>query len=74
MHHAIRHDSTSRTLLAYLATHEGPVKSAHIVRYMELMHNMEAGSVRAALCYHVKAGSLHSVVRGYYAARWEFVS
>lgn len=73
MRRTIRHDITSRTILAYLATHEEPVKVARITRYMELMHDMSPESVRAALCYHAKAGSIHSVARGQYQRRWEIM-
>lgn len=73
MRHTIRHDTTARTILAYLATHDAPVKAAQIVRYMALMHDMEPETVAVMLCYHAKVGAIRAVARGWYQRRWEII-
>lgn len=74
MHATIRHDGTSRAILAYLATHgRSWTKAARITGYMQLMHGASEWSVRTMLRHLVRQGLLYQARRGYYAARWEFV-
>lgn len=66
MQATIRHDSTGRTIAAYLAAVEGTRWIRHIVGYMQLLHSTPAGCTRQALADLAQRKVIIRVARGRY--------
>lgn len=71
MRSTIRHDATSRTIVAYLATHQEALKCSRICAYLELMHGISEECARVALSNLAAIGQIVRVQRGWYRRRWE---
>ena len=69
----IRHDSPSRSIMAYLASIDGAVAHARIVAYMALMHYVSENLTCVTLKHLKDRGQIERVRRGCYQSRWEFV-
>ena len=71
MRHTIRHDSTRRTILAYLAATDRTTRALRICDYMRLMHRTSKETTKQTLARLAREGTIERVRRGYYRSTLE---